>query len=87
LTSNVPTSTITRTPFIMTRTTLARLSPTWGAQTLTATYLSQAATNVAGTATRIVALTATSVAGTRVAATLTAYPAPPPPTAWGPAYP
>jgi alpha-tubulin suppressor-like RCC1 family protein len=87
LTSNVSTATITRTPFIVTRTMLAKLSPTWGAQTLTATQRSQAATDVAGTATRVVALTRTSESGTRVAATLTAYPAPPPPTAWGPAYP
>ena len=87
LTSNVPISKITRTPLFVTRTMLARLSPTWGAQTLTATYRSQAATDVAGTATQAVALTATSVAGTRVAATLTAYPAPPTSTAWGPAYP
>jgi alpha-tubulin suppressor-like RCC1 family protein len=87
LTSNVPTSKTTRTPFIMTRTFFAKLSPTWGAQTLTATYRSQAATDVASTATRVAGLTATAVAGTRVAATLTAYPAPPTATAWRTAYP
>ena len=78
---------MTRTPLIITRTILAKMSPTWGMQTLTATYRSQAATNVAATATRAVALTATSVDSTRVAGTLTAYPTPREPTVWGTAYP
>ena len=77
----------TRTPLIITRTILAKMSPTWGIQTLTATYRSQAATNVAATATSVAALTATSVAGTRIAGTLTAYPLPPTATAWRTAYP
>lgn len=71
------TPTRTRTPLLMTRTMLAKLSPTWGAQTLTATYQSQAATNVAATATKNAAASATNVASTSVAATLTAYPPPP----------
>ena len=78
---------VTRTPLIITRTILAKMSPTWGIQTLTATYRSQAATNIAATATRITGLTATSVSGTRIAATLTAYPLPPTATVWGTAYP
>jgi alpha-tubulin suppressor-like RCC1 family protein len=80
-------ATLTRTPLIITRTILAKRSPTWGIQTLTATYRSQAATNVAATSTRAVALTATSVASTRIAGTLTAYPLPPTATVWGTAYP
>jgi len=86
-TSMTNAGTITRTPLIITRTILAKMSPTWGIQTLTATYRSQAATNVAATATRAVALTATSVHSTQVAGTLTAYPTPREPTVWGTAYP
>jgi len=77
----------TRTPLIITRTILAKMSPTWGIQTLTATYRSQAATNVAATATSVAGLTATSVASTHIAGTLTAYPLPPTATAWRTAYP
>jgi hypothetical protein len=77
----------TRTPLIITRTILAKMSPTWGIQTLTATYRSQAATNVATTATSVAGLTVTSVAGTHIAGTLTAYPLPPTATAWRTAYP
>ena len=77
----------TRTPLIITRTILAKMSPTWGIQTLTATYRSQAATNVAATATSVAGLAATSVAGTHIAGTLTAYPTPREPTVWGTAYP
>jgi len=79
--------TLTRTPLIITRTILAKKSPTWGIQTLTATYRSQAATNVAATSTHAVVLTVTSVASTRIAGTLTAYPIPLQPTVWGTAYP
>jgi hypothetical protein len=78
---------LTRTPFIATRTFLAKMSPTRGAQTLTATYRSQAATFVAATATSAAGFTATSVASTRIAGTLTAYPLPPKATVWGTAYP
>jgi alpha-tubulin suppressor-like RCC1 family protein len=81
------TPTRTRTPLLMTRTMLAKLSPTWGAQTLTATYQSQAATHIAATATERAAMTATSVASTHVAATLTAYPPPPTATRTPTAYP
>jgi alpha-tubulin suppressor-like RCC1 family protein len=84
---SVNTITMTRTPFVITRTILAKMSPTWGIQTLTATYRSQAATNVASTATHAAASTATSVASTRIAGTLTAYPLPPTATVWRTAYP
>ena len=82
-----PTSNVTRTPLIMTRTMLALRSPTWGAQTLTATYAMQAATNIAATTTSIAAASATNIASTSVAATLTAYPAPPTATSSPTAYP
>lgn len=81
------TPTRTRTPLLMTRTMLAKLSPTWRAQTLTATYQSQAATNIAATATERAAASATRVAATHVAATLTAEPSPLPPTITSTAYP
>jgi len=74
------TPTRTRTPLLMTRTMLAKLSPTWAAQTLTATYQSQAATHVAATATQRAVATA-------IAATLTAYPPPPTATNTATAYP
>lgn len=87
LTRSVTMTNVTRTPLIMTRTMLARLSPTWGAQTLTATYIRQAATNVAATATRAAAVSATNIASTSIAATMTAYPEPPTLTSSPTAYP
>lgn len=75
------TPTITRTPLVMTRTWMARRSPTWGAQTMTATTLMARQT--------VTALVATQTAIARASATITAspYPLPPTETPWPTAYP